>query len=100
MHKRSSQHDVFRSRPLLAALGRFRLDEISQIQIEKYKRDRRATDSRRGEKYAPASINRELELLSAIFTHAIKLKLLPGPNPCHVVDRLDEDNERTRVLSY
>jgi hypothetical protein len=37
MHKRSSQHDEFRSRPLLAALGRFRLDEISQIQIEKYK---------------------------------------------------------------
>ena len=100
MHKRSSQHDEFRSRPLLAALGRFRLDEISQIQIEKYKRDRRATDSSRGEKYAPASVNRELELLWAIFTHAIKLKLLPGPNPCHAVDRLDEDNERTRVLSY
>lgn len=100
MHKRSSQHDEFRSRPLVAAFGRFRLDEISQIQIEKYKRDRRATDSRRGEKYAPASVNRELELLSAIFTHAIRLKLLPGPNPCHAVARLDEDNERTRVLSY
>ena len=100
LHKRSSQHDEFRSRPLVAALGRYRLDEISQLQIEKYKRDRLATDSRRGQKYSPASVNRELELLSAIFTHAIRLKLMPGPNPCREVDRLDEDNERTRVLSY
>jgi integrase len=100
MHKRSSQHDEFRSRPLVAALGRYRLDEISQIQIEKYKRDRRATVSRRGTEYSPASVNRELELLSAILTHAIRLRLLPGPNPCRDVERLDEDNERTRVLSY
>jgi len=100
MHKRSAQHDEFRSRPLVIALGRFRLDEISQIQIEKYKRDRSMAISRRGTEYSPASVNRELELLSAILTHAIKLKLIPGPNPCRDVERLDEDNERTRVLSY
>jgi hypothetical protein len=30
-HKRSWKHDEFRSRPLLAAFGKYRLDEISQI---------------------------------------------------------------------
>jgi integrase len=100
MHKRSVQHDEFRSRLLVAALGRFRLDEISQLQIEKFKRNRSTAISRRGTEYSPASVNRELELLSAILTHAIKLRLIPGPNPCRNVERLDEDNERTRVLSY
>jgi len=98
MHKRSAQHDEFRSRPLISALGRFRLDEISQIQFEKYKRDRSTAISRRGTEYSPASVNRELELLSAILTRAIKLRGVAGPNPCRDVERLDEDNERTRVL--
>jgi len=71
-----------------------------RVQIEKYKHDRRKAVSRRGTEYSPASVNRELELLSAILTHAIKLRLIPGPNPCRDVERLDEDNERTRVLSY
>jgi integrase len=39
-------------------------------------------------------------LLSAVFTHAIRAGAVKGPNPCRAVGRLDEDNERTRVLSY
>ena len=58
LHKRSSKHDEFRSVPLLEAFGRHRLDEISQDQVERYKRERLAADSRRGTKYSPASVNR------------------------------------------
>jgi integrase len=97
-HKRTWKHDEFRARPLVAALGKYRLDEISQIQIERYKRDRSTVVSQRGRELAPASVNRELELLSAIFTDAIDLRVCTGTNPCRRVKRLDEDNERTRVL--
>jgi integrase len=49
---------------------------------------------------APASVNRELELLSAIFSYALDLGVFVGTNPCRRVKRLDEDNERTRILFY
>lgn len=87
-------------RPLVAVLGKYRLDEISQIQIERYKRDRGAAVSRRGSEFSPASVNRELELLSAIFSYALDLGVFVGANPCRRVKRLDEDNERTRILFY
>ncbi|HEV2707846.1 MAG TPA: site-specific integrase [Pyrinomonadaceae bacterium] len=99
-HKRSWKHDEFRVRPLLRAFGKYQLDEISQIQIERYKRDRARAVSKRGRALSPASVNRELELLSAIFSHATHLGVFVGTNPCHRVKRLDEDNERTRILFY
>jgi len=99
-HKRSWKHDEFRVRPLVAVLGKYRLDEISQIQIERYKRDRGAAVSKRGSEFSPASVNRELELLSAIFSYALDLGVFVGTNPCRRVKRLDEDNERTRILFY
>ena len=97
-HKRSWKHDDFRSRPLVASLGKYKLDEISQLLIEKYKRERRVAKSKRGTDLTPASINREIELLSAVFTHAINLGVLTGENPCRKVRRFDEDNQRTRIL--
>jgi hypothetical protein len=39
-NKRTWVHDEFRSRPLIEAMGSKRMDEISPILIEKYKRDR------------------------------------------------------------
>jgi integrase len=98
-NKRSWKHDEFRTRPLIKALGKKRLDEISMIQVERYKQDRRKTKSKREEFYSPASVNRELELLSAIFNHAIDSDIIV-PNPCRKVKRFDEDNARNRYLSY
>src|SRR5260370_38598245 len=54
-NKRTWVHDEFRSRPL----------------IEKYKRDRHVSKTVRGTERAPSSVNRELELLSKIFSFAI-----------------------------
>lgn len=97
-NKRSWRHDEFRLRPLLQELGSRRLDEISVIQIERYKQNRLKATTRFDRPLSPASVNRELELLSGIFTYAIDTGLLI-PNPCRKVRRLDEDNERTRYLS-
>jgi len=47
----------------------------------------------------PATLNRELACLKAVFNHAIKADLL-FRNPVSKVDFLPESNEQTRVLSY
>jgi integrase len=94
LNKRSWMHDEFRSRPLIKALGKKRMSEISQILIERYKRDRREATSRRGKPMSPASVNRELELLSGILEQGLLVV-----NPCSRVKRFDEDNARNRYLS-
>jgi integrase len=97
-NKRTWVHDEFRSRPLIEAMGSKTMDEISPILVEKYKRDRRASKTYRGTQRAPSTVNRELELLSKIFSLAID-QGLAIQNPCAKVKRLREDNERNRYLS-
>ena len=98
INKRTWVHDEFRSRPLTKALGNKPLDQISPILIEKYKQDRRESKTARGEDRAPSTVNRELELLSKVFSLAIDHGL-SIPNPCRKVKRFREDNERNRYLS-
>src|SRR6185369_14290694 len=98
VNKRTWVHDEFRSRPLLKALGNKPMDEISPILIEKYKRDRRASKTARGGERAASPFNRELELLSKVFSLAID-QGLTIPNPCRKVKHFREDNERNRYLS-
>jgi|GEM_PF-3734550 len=74
------------------------MDEISPILIEKYKRDRRASKIARGTDRAPSTVNRELELLSKMFSLAVD-QGLAIQNPCRKVKRYREDNERNRYLS-
>jgi integrase len=74
------------------------MDEISPILIEKYKKDRRASKTKRGTDRAPSTVNRELELLSKMFSLAID-QGLAIQNPCRKVKRYREDNERNRYLS-
>ena len=97
-NKRTWVHDVFRSRPLIEAMGSKTMDEISPILVEKYKRDRRASKTVRGTERAPSTVNRELELLSKVFSLAIDQGLAIH-NPCQKVKRFREDNERNRYLS-
>jgi integrase len=97
-NKRTWVHDDFRSRSLIEAMGSKTMDEISPILIEKYKRDRRASKTVRGTDRAPSTVNRELELLSKMFSLAIDQGLAIH-NPCQKVKRYREDNERNRYLS-
>jgi|SRR6266550_7265476 len=79
-------------------MGSKMMDEISPILVEKYKRDRRTSITYRATQRAPATVNRELALLSKIFSLAID-QGLAIENPCLKVKRLREDNERNRYLT-
>jgi len=82
----------------LAFFGKYQLDEISSAQIEKFKMKRQQTPTKNGSERRPATVNRELENLSRMFTLAIDMGLVQT-NPCQKVQSLSEDNERNRYLS-
>jgi integrase len=82
----------------LAFFGKYRLDEISSAQIEKFKMKRQQTPTKTGSERRPATVNRELENLSRMFNLAIDMGI-PLTNPCLKVQSLSEDNERNRYLS-
>jgi integrase len=78
--------------------GEKKLDEITPALVERFKRDRLESVTRRGKKRAPASVNRELEVLSRIFSLAMEQDVVLT-NPCRKVKKLQIDNLRTRYLS-
>jgi integrase len=71
---------------------------VIDVEHERFKRERRTSKTRRGKDRAPASVNRELEVLSRIFTLAIEQDVIEA-NPCRKVKKLLMDNVRTRYLS-
>jgi integrase len=95
----------------VALLRHFRdvsIDNITSEEVERFKTLRSAENKtiRAGEKrrqttkkLRPATVNRELACLKAMFNHAIKADL-PLRNPVSRVNFLKEQNEQTRVLSY
>lgn len=74
------------------------LREISPLAIEKVKRDRAQSITRRGTTRSPASVNMELAVLSRIFSLALELEAA-STNPCRKVRKLRVDNQRRRYLS-
>lgn len=68
-----------------------RLDQLTPEDIRDWRNERL-------EEVSPASVNRELNLMSGIFTHAIKEWSVPlRENPVHLVSRpAGADNARTR----
>jgi integrase len=74
--------------------------EISPMLIEKFKSERRKTPTKAGNPRKPASINRELECLSSIFSMAMrKPHRFINENPCREVTKLKEENQRNRYLA-
>jgi integrase len=74
------------------------LREISPLAIEKVKRERAESITRRGTTRSPSSVNIELAVLSGIFSLALELEAASS-NPCRKVRRLRVDNKRNRYLS-
>jgi integrase len=97
-NKRSYQSDRWRSNVLIDWFDKKRLDEITPFLIEKFKKERREGKTRRGKERSPASVNREIELLSRILTMAVDNGLIET-NPCRKVRKLRLDNRRIRYLS-
>ncbi|MGA7793189.1 MAG: site-specific integrase [Candidatus Acidiferrales bacterium] len=110
------QHPATHCRYLVSSAALLRhfedqpLDRITPDDVERFKAARameyktvrgKAKDSRKrtGKRIMPATVNRELACLKALFNHAIKSDL-PVRNPVSRVEFLAERNEQTRVLSF
>jgi hypothetical protein len=66
-------------------------NEITPLLIEKFKSERRNGLTKHKRQRSPASVNRELELLSKVFNLAIR-DGLTSYNPCTRVQRYREEN--------
>ena len=73
------------------------LREISAQLVEQFKNDRLNTTTKKGTARRPATVNRELTLLSSAFSLAIKYDKAES-NPCSKVDLFTLDNLRYRYL--
>jgi len=83
--------------------GEILVDDIKPSMVEKYREERLQQRSYRGkypsrQKVTPASVNKEVSVLKRIFNLAIR-EDLAVKNPCWKVERLQENNERKRILS-
>lgn len=103
VNKRSWRSDDSRLKPILAHFGNKRMSDISPFQVERYKIQRLRTPIVRGENIekskprSKASVNREVRLLSRVFTLAIANRETIT-NPVSQVKLLKGENRRTRYL--
>ena len=100
VNKRSWRIDICRLKAINAFFGKKRLMEISPILIESYKRTRLRTpiiSKTKTKQRSPAAVNRELCLLSKIFSRAVVDKQA-SHNPCRDVDLLQGEHKRKRYL--
>ncbi len=97
-NKRSWRNDESRSKPILAYFKNKQMREITRFNVEQFKRERMGSFNKRGEVRAPASVNRELQLLSRIFSLAIERELI-HTNPCKGVKLCRVGNIVTRYLT-
>lgn len=96
--KRSWRNDVSRSKPLLAFFRNKKMREISQLNVRAYKKERLASSNGRGGFRAPASVDRELQLLSRIFSLAVERGYVQH-NPCRGVKLSNVGNIVVRYLT-
>src|SRR5215469_29674 len=106
-NRRSWHKDAPRLAPILEFFGDKRFNEISPFLVEKFKMARRATPvvfpkkSTAGKPLtrprSVASVNRELSMLSRIFTLAI-MNGEAAVNPCSRSKKLSGEQPRTRYL--
>ncbi len=96
-NKSSWRDDVSRAKVIVDFMGQKRLNEITPEMIEKFKLNRYDSITCRGRRRSKASVNHELELLSKIFSLAVKYKKV-NANPCRDVQRFKLDNIRNRYF--
>ena len=98
-NKRSSSDDEYHAKVFCRHFGNKSLSEIDHQMIEEFKIKRMQSITRYGRTRKPASVNRELAILSGIFRMAVDYDEIPQ-NPCRKVQLLPENNQRTRHLSF
>jgi integrase len=103
-NKRSWDRDTRSVKHLAVVFSEKRLTEIAPADIERYKTLRQTNTDSHGRHPQPATINRELACLKAMFNVARKGLLhlpggLPTENPVSCVEFFDEHNIRDRILT-
>jgi integrase len=97
-NKRSWYDDEWIARIICDHFKKMRLRDISSLHVEKFKKVRRETPTQYGNPRQPATVNRELAILSKVFQLAVDAGYIES-NPCRKVKRIAHDNSRTRFLS-
>jgi len=97
-NKKSWLNDHYNSLTLKKHFNGKELRQIRPFDVEKFKSKRLATETKHETTRAPASVNREYEMLSRIFNLAIDLGKADF-NPCLRVKKFKLDNERYRYLT-
>ena len=98
--KRSYAMDVSRMAALLDEFGTYNVRQIKPAMIETFQHRMLKRRCKRGEKtYAPATVNRHLEILKRIFNLALREDMVEK-NPCLKVSKLAEHNARDRVITH
>src|SRR5678816_1737078 len=97
VNKKSWRDDVYMVPMLKAHFEGKALREISVHLVERFKTDRMNTPTKKGTARQPATVNRELNLLSSAFSLAVLYDKAEF-NPCSKVDLFLLDNLRYRYL--
>ena len=95
--KRSWKNDRSRSKPILAYFKNKKMREINRFSVEQFRQYRRQTTNGRGGSRSPASVDREIQLLSRIFSLAIERGEVEV-NPCMRIKMLGTGNQVLRYL--
>jgi integrase len=99
-NKRSCKtSDETRCKTLVKHFGTKRLDQITSEMIEGYKTVRRNSITIRGTHLSQTSVNRELEILSKIFTKARDFGKVDH-NPCRLVERFKKRKVIPRYFTH
>ena len=98
LNKRSWYDDQLITKVLTDFFAGKTFDQITPMMVEKFKKERRESFTYRKKPRQPATVNRELGVLSKIFSLAFDAGVAAS-NPCSRVRSLRQDNLRTRYLS-
>lgn len=98
LNKKSYDRDLALSKIFCEFFTGKTLKEIKASDIEKFKLHHSTTVSRYDKILKPSTVNRELAILSRIFSLAVEYEIL-FYNPCQRVKPLRADNQRVRYLS-
>src|ERR1051326_9099020 len=99
LHKKTYPDDVLVCNMLFETFGSLSLTEITAPMIEKFKQKRLEGETMYKRKRNPATVNRELCVLSKIFSLAFDAELIDS-NPCRRARKFRTDTRRTRYLTF
>jgi integrase len=98
LNKRHPRNDEMHCKAIKEFFGKKTFAQLSPMLIEKFKKHRRESITIFGKPRSPASVNRDLEVLSKILSMAVDNGIIES-NPAKKVRKLRQDNMRKRYLT-